>query len=191
MKIAIDLDDVLSQTMPALVKFHNEIYKTKLKEKDIKIYDLSEIFNEKTDEGIRRKVHEFHTTHYGQKIKPIKGAKKVLEKLKKNNELYIITARSEDIKKETEEWVEKHFPNIFSKIYFSKYLVLDGKEATKKSMCNDIGIDMFIEDNIKYAMECVEPNRKIYLFDYPWNQTNKLPNEIKRIFSWAEIEKLI
>jgi len=188
MKIGVDLDDVLSQSTPALIKFHNNTYGTSLKIKDLKTY-IWETWSETLKEALQ-KIEDFHKTPYFKNIKPIKGAKEVLEKLKKNNEIYIITARGDDIKKATEKWVENHFPNTFSKIYFTDEFLQENAEVTKGTVCNSIGIDVFIEDNLEYALECAGPNRKVYLLDYPWNQTDELPEGVKRVYSWKEIGEL-
>ena len=61
------------------------------------------------------------------------------------------------------------------------------------NMVNDRGgingrkINLIIEDNLSYAIECIAPHRKILLFDRPWNQADKLPNGIIRVHSWKEI----
>lgn len=186
MKIGIDLDEILSQSTLAFIKFHNEIYGTNIKIENKKTYSWSELINESGD-VYEKKIHEFFTSSYGKNIKPIKDARNVLEKLKSNNRLYIITARSNNVRKETEEWIEKHYYNIFSNIYFTDQWFKNGIETTKGTICNILGIDIFIEDNLEYALECVAPNRIVYLLDYPWNQTDKLPKGVRRVYSWKEI----
>ena len=190
MKIAVDLDEVLSQSMPALIKYHNDKYGTSLKTEDFKSYKFEEIWGGNLIEAIN-KVNDFHQSKYFDNVLPVKGAKEVLEKLKKNNELFILTARSEDMREKTEKFVEKYFPKIFSKIYFTNHFALNGTETTKKEMCDTLDIDVLIEDNIKYAGECATEKRKIYLMDYPWNQSDKLPKNVIRVHSWQEIGKKI
>jgi len=186
MRIGIDLDDVLSKTTPAFIKFHNDIYGTNIKIEEMKTYGWWNFIGGSKDE-YKRKVHEFITTSYGERAKLIKYSKEILKKLKRNNKLYIVTARSNDVKRETKKWVENNFPNIFSKIYFTDEFLQKNTRVTKKMICDDIDIDIFIEDNLEYAIECAGPNRKVYLLDYPWNQTDKLPNGVKRVYLWKEI----
>jgi len=187
MKIGVDLDNVLSQSMPALIEFHNKNYGTNQKLEDFKTANFEEAWGGSLEQAIQ-KIDKFHKTYGFKNLKPIEGAKEVLEKLKKNNELYIITARTDDIKKDTEDWIELYFPNIFSKIYFTNQFSMGNKSIPKKKVCDDLGIDVFIEDNITNVLECTSPNRKVYLFDYPWNQTNKLPEGVERVHSWKEID---
>ncbi len=185
MKIGVDLDDTLGHFVPAFIEFHNEKYGTNLKLEDFKSFDLQAILGT-TESEEQKRVHEFHESPYNENMKPLEGSLEILEKLKKENELFIITARQDMIKKETEKWVGENFPNIFSKIYFTNH----GK-TTKRKICDDFDMDIFIEDNLKYAFECSEPNRKIYLIDSPWNQTDKLPEGVTRVHSWKEIGELI
>ncbi len=191
MKIGVDLDDTLSETRQLILKFHNDTYGTSLEMKDIKSYNFWEVWGGTRAEAIQ-KIEDFFKTSYFSDIEPKEGAKDVLKKLKKNNELYVITARGDNMKKETEEWVEKYFPRIFSGIYLTNKFSDDGKGTTKEKVCDKLGIDIFIEDDIENVLECARQNsRKIYLFDYPWNQDDKLPKNVIRIHSWKEIEKLV
>lgn len=187
MKIGVDLDEVLSHSMPELIAFHNNTYGTKLKTEDFTSYHFDKVWGGTLAEAID-KVEIFHKTQYFKNIKPMEGAKEVLEKIKKNNELFVITARRDNIRKETEEWINKYFPNIFSKIYFTdEFSHASTKSTTKKIICDNLDIDIFIEDNINYAFECAGPNRKVFLIDRPWNQTVTLPQNIMRVHSWKEI----
>lgn len=189
MKIGIDLDDVLSKSTAAFIEFYNNTYGTNIKIENKEKYGWWELVDVPREEYEKR-VHEFYTTHYFQETDPVDGAKEILKKLKNNNELCIITARGNNIKEVTEKWVEKYFPNIFSKIYFTSQFELGAIQTTKSAICNDLNIDIFIEDNLEFAESCIKPNRKVYLLNYPWNQADKLPNGIKRVRSWEEIGQL-
>jgi uncharacterized HAD superfamily protein len=187
MKIGIDLDDTLSYTIPEMVEFHNKNYGTNLKPEDYKKYEQWYIWSETLEEALKR-LYEFHTSDYGENIKPILYAKDILDKAKENNQIFVITARSKNIEKETRDWLEKYYPNIFSKIYFTDNYSKENKKVTKKGVCDELGIDIFIEDNLQYATECANPERKVYLLDYPWNQSESLPENVKRVKDWKEID---
>lgn len=186
MKIGVDLDDVLSQSTPALIKFHNDNYGTDFKIENLKTYKLLTILGS-NKERAQKKLSEFHTSSYGREAKPITDARKILQKLKKGNDFYVITARTDDLEVETRRWIKDNYPNIFSEIYLTNEFLKKNPSVTKKTVCDNLGIDVFIEDNLDYAIECIGPGRKIFLLDYPWNQTDKLPKEITRVYSWNEI----
>ncbi|MFA5651783.1 MAG: hypothetical protein WC933_00235 [Candidatus Paceibacterota bacterium] len=191
MKIGIDLDDTISQSMQQVIRFHNDIHHTNFNVKDIKHFNIWEILGQTREDRVKE-VHEFHRSDYAKEAKPLPYSQEVLKKLKKNNELFIITARAYDIKKETEDWINKHFPNIFSGIYFTSQFAKDKTQTiTKKKVCDDLDIDIFIEDDINNILECIGSNRKAFLIDYPWNQTDKLPPNVIRVKSWKEIDIII
>ncbi len=190
MKIGIDLDDVLSQTMPALIKFHNDRYGTKLVMEDLKNGASWQTWGGTFADDVK-KIHDFHLSPYGQNIPPVKDAKEILEELKKDNELYIITARSDEIREDTEDWLEENFPNTFTKIYFTNHFLGNDTTTTKGKVCNNLGIDVFIDDALPNVLDCVDPKRKVFLINYPWNQTNKLPKGITRVNSWKELGEFL
>ena len=133
----------------------------------------------------------FYTTPYFQNTEPVDGAREILEKLKNKNKIYVITARGERAKEITEKWIGNNYPNIFDKIYFTNQFSQTGVKTTKAIVCDDLDIDIFIEDSLDFALECAKPNRKVFLLDYPWNKTDKLPNGVTRVYSWKEIFELV
>ncbi len=70
--------------------------------------------------------------------------------------------------------------------YIGEYQNKNGKKVTKADICLREGIECIIEDNGKYATECVEKGIRAYLFNRPWN-TNFLDPRLVRIESWREI----
>ncbi len=186
MKIGVDLDGVLSQTIPAIIEFHNNTYGTNFVLEKFSSNDYWEVWGGTKNEAID-KVHEFYKTNYFKDIKPVEGALEALNILKKNNSLVIITARADIIADTTREWVGKYFPNIFSEIYFTNHFAQEGTEKTKREFCDSLDINILIEDVVKYAIECVTPNRKVLILDCPWNKDASLPEGIERVYSWEEI----
>jgi len=186
MKIAVDLDQVLGNFLPALIKFHNTTYKTKLKPKDFTTYHLWEVWGGTKEQAIQ-KIYDFNETSYFRNIKPVKGAKQAMKVLKKDNELFLITSRSDDFKKRTEEWVERNFPNTFQGIYFTNSYSQSGTERTKAGVCDNLNVDVLVDDNPTFAEQCVKSGRKIFLFDFIWNKNTKPRKGVERVYSWKEI----
>ena len=89
MKIGIDLDDVLGQTMASIMQFHNGTYGTHLEMKDMKGYDLWKVWGG-TKEDMREKLLAFHRSHYGRNIVPVEGAQKACEELKKDKRFSLV-----------------------------------------------------------------------------------------------------
>ena len=109
------------------------------------------------------------------------GAKEVLNKLSVNNELYLITARSNyysnSLKKTTDEFIKKNkLP--FKEIYFECF------EVGKAIKCQELNIDLFIDD---YYVNCLEVGKKgidTLLF-------KKEYDNLKTINSWQDILKYV
>jgi uncharacterized HAD superfamily protein len=186
MRIAVDLDEVLAQFLQSFIDFHNEKYGTHFKLSDFHSYHLHNAWGGTVEEAIE-KVYQFHKTDHFKNIRPVQDAQESLQKLKKGNEIFIVTSRQNEIMHETEVWLDKHFPDTFSGIHFANHFSKSGIKRTKKEICDELGIEVLIEDSPDYAIECIKPGRKIFLLNYPWNKERKVPNEIQRVDSWKEI----
>jgi len=186
MKIGIDLDEVLAELMPELIDFYNESQNTSFKIEEFHFFNLEKVWGGTREEAIK-KVHEFYKSPSFDKIKPIIGCKEVLDILKKENELFIITSRPKNLEFSTKQWLEKYFPNTFSGVFFTNQFSLSEEKTTKLEICNSLGIEVFIDDHIDYALECLSSNRKVFLFNKPWNQKFEIPESIQRVSNWNEI----
>jgi uncharacterized HAD superfamily protein len=190
MKIGVDIDEVIAETINAVIAFHNEAYGTTLKKADFSSYDCHEIWGGTEEEAIL-KWHEFFETDHFTSISPIAGAYPALLALKqKGHELFAITARQHLIAKQTEDWVDEYFPDIFSGIYFGNRSGLEGIKRKKSDMCTELGITILIEDDLHHANDCVKHGIEVFLFDKPWNQ-KELPNNAQRVHSWSDIMGMI
>jgi uncharacterized HAD superfamily protein len=186
MKIGIDIDEVLAKFIVAFAEYHNKQYETSLKESDFSSYNLEGVLGVTTEEKVKR-LKEFYLTEEFKNLEPVPGSKERVLELKKNNELFIITSRHKEAYKVTKVWIEKHFPNTFSGMYFADYSAEDA--ITKNHFCEELGIDVFIDDCLTYATECGDKDTKVFLYDFFWNQTEELPDKVTRVKSWDEIVK--
>lgn len=189
MKIAIDLDEVLSNTMGPLCEFHNKKYKTNLKPKDFFSYEWEKVWGGTSKDTVKKWI-EFISEN-GEKLPVKKNALISVKELSKENELYVISARQNEIKKLTINWIEKNFPNYFKKILLANNYAIKGKELSKKELCEKEKIDILIEDQLKHSIGAVSKKRKVILFNYPWNKHTNLPKNIFRVNNWSEVTKLI
>ncbi|MCD6398532.1 MAG: hypothetical protein J7L08_01290 [Candidatus Aenigmarchaeota archaeon] len=186
MLIGVDLDEVISDTLPALIKFHNERYGTNLKKEDFYSYRFEYIWGGTREEAIR-KVLEFYKSKYYNTIKPVEGALEGIKKLREKNELVVITYRPTEFKEITEEWLKRYFHGCFSKIYFTNFYSVNGTIKKKYETCLEIGVDLMIDDLLKCSLDCASRNISVLLFNQPWNQCKELPALVKRVYSWKEI----
>ncbi len=190
MKIGIDLDEVLADFLTALIKFHNDKYDTAFERDQFHSYRVFEIWGG-TQEEADREIFEFYDTNYFNKIEPVPNAIENIDILSKKHELAIITSRQNEISEKTLDWVNKHFENKFSGIYFTNQHSKKGKCINKSAVCDSIGANLIIEDYLDYATECALSGKEVLLFDCPWNKTQALPKKVSRVYSWNEITETI
>jgi len=190
-KIGIDIDDTLLDFIGAYINFHNEIYKTNLKKEDFKTYSFNYARGGTMKQAIST-VKQFYKTDFFKEMQPFPGAVEVVQKLKENNELFIVTSRSGHIQEGTFTQILKHFPNIFSEVFFSSnhYTKAKNSGRTKAEICVGLGASLLIDDSLIYAKQCVEKGVNAILLDSPWNQNGSL-ERITRVNNWKEIENLL
>ena len=164
MRIAIDFDDTIVDTTKKVREYLNR-------------YNLEEF------EDIEEKT-KFYIKHIDDITKDLElkpYAKEVLNELSKNNELYIITARSDyyskNVKLLTKEFIKNNNLPI-KDIYFDCF------EEGKAIMCDKLNIDLFIDDYINNCLEVKNRGIKVLLFN---NEYEGLDN----VNSWLDVLKYV
>ncbi len=105
-----------------------------------------------------------------EELQPVKGAYEVLKKWKETGHTFhAITARGEPMRMTTEAWLEKHFPGFFDKITFCNHYRDEYPTYTKEKICEKENIQLFVEDNPKYAISLEAQGVEVYLLAKPWN----------------------
>lgn len=189
MRIGIDIDEVIADTLTEIIKFHNGAYGTTLTRGDVVRY-LGDVFGEQEEE-CTRKIFEFFETDHFAAVSPIAGALPALRILKDHgHELVIVTARPHAISAQTQAWIDAHYPELFSGIYFGNRHARTGDVRTKSELCLAAGAAVLIEDDLYHANECAANGIPVLLFDYPWNQ-GELPDHIHRVFSWDDVIRMV
>ena len=187
MIIGIDIDGVIADSEPLYRQTINKLFNLRLKQKDITSYKYEESAR-LTDNQMRLFWKTFYHEGGWLKIKPIKGAKKFLNKLKREkHKIVIVTSRPrEHIKKETYQWLKKH------KMPYSELIFLEKHESKHQAaLLHGHKFDYFIEDYYEYALDLAQRGVKLLLMDYPWNRRGKPHPNIKRIKSLKEAKAII
>lgn len=192
MNIGIDVDEVLAELLEAFLEYHNRKYNTNTQKKDMFSDSFLEVFGGTKEEN-QQKVLDFFKSEHFQNIKPVKRALEIIKLLAKEHQLCIITARPYIIRQETEQWLLRHFSNSFHCINFTNQWHGIGEKQLKSYIGKKHKIDVMIDDSLYHALDCASQGIYVLLadFGYPWNKTEKLPENIKRVHSWDEIAKEI
>ncbi|KAF9015478.1 hypothetical protein BDQ17DRAFT_1341135 [Cyathus striatus] len=179
--IAIDLDDVLSQTNATVAKWHNDTFGTSMTLADFYYYyywknpmwgSVTETFD---------KVKQFYATDVIYQSDSVPGAYEGVQRLRDMGyKLIIVTARAEDHADESWKWVDRHFPGIFDSIICTgqfKDAHKTGHEVvtklSKAQVCVDLGAILLIDDSAENALQVVtssKPTPVLLFGNYQWNQ---------------------
>jgi uncharacterized HAD superfamily protein len=192
MKIAFDLDDILAEFNQAWALFHNKKYGTNLTYGDFTDFDYTKFINITKEEAAFR-IFEFYKTDEGKNLKVVEGALEIVNKLKKNHELCVLTSRDVSIKDMTNNWVKKNFGNLFDEIYLTSQLTLAGlnHKVTKGDFCIKYGIDLLVEDAPVHAQNASDMGIKVALVEKTWNKSFTYTNKnLYRIKQYDELLKI-
>lgn len=177
MKIGIDIDNTICSTDELLDKKIDDYIKEKgMSQKEFfsDIKYMSDFYEEKLLEVV-----------FEDQVKD--GFLDVLNKLKINNEIIIVTARNEklsksfqNMRKATLEWLEKN------NIYYDKYYD-DAYKEGKVRVCKKEEIDIIIDDDINNYLAFKDSGIKTLLFD----DKGKYLDIVDRVGSWREVEEVL
>ncbi|KAI9068017.1 hypothetical protein FKP32DRAFT_1643051 [Trametes sanguinea] len=195
--IAVDMDDVLSQTNDVVAAWHNEAYGTKMTLDDFLYYYYWMNPYWGNPEETVEKVEEFWKTDYIDKAPPVPGAKEALTKLKDMGyRLVVVTARQIRELDRSEAWLERNFPGLFETMICtgqSMETLVDQQELvtklSKADVCRKLGAKFLIDDSAENAIKCVttEPQVPVLLFgDYAWNQHAAHYDDVTKEVSFEE-----
>ena len=189
MRIGIDFDETLADSIQMIIKLHNKQYGTNYKKEEVVKYKVEEIWDGTKEEWMA-KLDDFFSAKNVKNLDPVAGAIPAIDALKKaGHELYIITARGEGDVEATELWLKKHFPETFKGIHYAHVRSEDpAKKRKKADICKELGVKLMIDDHMSVAKNCSEEGIRVLLIDEPWNQ-GELPEHVERVFSWEEIVK--
>ena len=184
MKIGIDIDEVIAEFVKSYILLLKErgIF---VNYEDVINYHFWESFPI-TKEEDERYIKEFFNSHHFDEIKLVDGSQSSINFLSKNHEIYFITSRPSSIKEKTCQFIHANFSLSELNIFFSGDFHL-GNGKTKAEICRELHIDLMIEDNKNYALDCAKNGIKVILLGRPWNKDFKGHKNISKVDSWSEI----
>lgn len=191
--IAVDLDDVLSQSNETMRLHVNEHYGGQHTEEDFLI-DAPYFKYWETVGGIKPEEGEIRYQSYKiirntKAMQPVSGALTALQKLQKKYKLIIVTARGREDAEATETWLEGHYPGIFHGVEFVPEAWLPNAEITKANICQQIGASYLIDDSLEHCEIVAKTGINCLLFgEYGWSRYRQLPPHIIRLKDWQAVE---
>ena len=190
MIIGVDLDDVLMDTFPAFLAFCNQRYNEQFRVEQFVSFRYYGVWGLTKEQG-RARFIEFDSSESKKSIPPMPGAKEMIARLAQVHELHIITARPQEIAEGTHQWIEQHFPEVFTDVHFCSKNGGADYHRPKPLVCKELGAMLHIEDHPETAEQCAKEGIHVYLFDQPWNrhefqETPLLAGGIFRFKGWKD-----
>lgn len=192
--IAVDADDVLGNENHAIMHFINEQYGRNHTPDD---YNVTGQYGPYWEDiwKVGDQGKEWYNAYVNAKAKgkvmlqPLPRAIGTMRILHKNYELVVITSRKGILLDVTKQWLQEHFPNLFTDVHFVELWGVTEK-VTKAKICNDIGAVYLIDDNVEHCALAQETGVQSLLFgDYGWNRDVDIPEGVFRVRDWYAVQE--
>jgi hypothetical protein len=135
-------------------------------------------------------------TLYQPFMTPLDGMGKAVYKvweLQNKKPIQIITARPEEVRTETIDWLDQHFPVPYV-LHIQPPPMNDVNKTDKSEIINGLGLTHFVEDRFRNCTEiangspCIE---KLFLLNKPYNRGRRIGGKVERIDWLSEIHKIL
>ncbi len=164
--ITFDLDDVLCDVTRPFVVWHNERFGTDFEFEDIIADNIHELAGITKSEEFDRWLLFFQSPIY-MEIVPDPEAVMVLERLKDQFHIVIISARNTKFQPFAQPWLKKYLDGLYDEVFFIKGK--DGSKKTKGEICKSVGSVLHVDDEPHHFAACKANGIKFILFTAPWN----------------------
>ncbi len=193
MTIAIDIDEVLADTITVFLKYHNDTYGTSFGYPDMLSNDWRISLNLNTSE-LTERITAFDSAGHIHTVPPVSGAVEAVKRLASKHKLIALTSRWGMAVQATKPWIENNFSNLISEVHFSSnpFVTSDlhlGKKD-KGQICKDLSVKLIIEDSVSFAKQCSDAGVPVILLDRPWNKEVSGP-KISRAYEWGEVPQMV
>ena len=188
--IAVDCDDVLISTAPAVLEYYNKTYGAQVPLEDF-YTDRPSLWNAPDTITSVNRINDFMESEAFRPLPTSDTTLAILQQLSRYHDLHVVTGRAESATTITQALLDRLFPGIFLSLEFTHYS--SDNERPKARVCQDMGADLLIDDHIHHVTRVADCGIEAYLFgDYPWNQVKTLPPNVTRVRDWQAIaDKLL
>lgn len=179
-KIGLDFDGVIANTNEVKIRLVEEMYGIKLplylaKEK------LSVASGIITSEQYSDAVNRLYNTDLTLDARPVSGACEVIQQLKKDYDVSIVTSRREKSVEIVRQWCEN---NGITEIQIIGTNLLPKTQYLGGYYC-------FVDDDLDKLKPLFGTVKNLFLFSWEYNQSDSLPIDVKRVLGWNEISQLL
>lgn len=194
MRIGIDIDDVLADTLPAFVRYNNHNHGGRWAIEDFHTAVWESVLGLTSDQMADR-LESFFDSEEFRSVGPADGSSLIIPTLARAHELHIVSARWDRIVPFTERWLGEHFHGVFTGIHFAANHYTTraaprGDRRTKDEILAHNKLEVLIEDSLEYAERCLSNGFEVILFDRPWNR-RATDLRFRRVTGWSEVPAMI
>lgn len=181
MRIGVDIDGVLADFNKAFIERIIHVTKRDLFPKrpfEIPTWHYAEHYGYSPAEVAQVWSSIATSSFFWSSLPPYSDTQEALkylgERIRFGDDVYFITARlGIDAKKQTEQWLETHFPTA----HVPPLTVLI---SSQKDLCAEaLDLDVYIDDrdlNVENVWKLRANMTRIFLMDRPWNRNYQSPN---------------
>jgi len=183
MKIGIDIDDVLADSLPHYTRAFNQRFGLQ-----IDLADAAWRIFDRFPRISRQEAQDFFSglieAGFFSSRPLLPGAKDAVESLAEDgHRLFIITGRAPQDEAITRSWLThvgllSHFEAVVHK-------AREPVGRHKSGAASGLQLDVFVEDELAVATAVAETAIPVLLYDQPWNR-GVLPDNVRRVRSWTE-----
>ncbi len=192
--LAFDCDDVLVLTGQDLISEYNRRHHTVVEPRHLYGTAGIEVWGVDEEEACQR-VEALIREERHETLAPTQDMVTAVRSLARFcKEAHVVTSRSYERAAATERLVYGHYTGIFRAIHYANsYSPGTPPELrrTKGSICNEIGADIAIDDNVGHAESVLRESQvqlAIVYGDYAWNRDLTLQEGMVRCTTLPEVE---
>jgi len=186
-RYGFDLDGVVCDFWPVFEDKVKKMFNKTIYLNEVTSYNLEEnldLTQEQISAAIIEALFDVHA------VRPINGAHSFITKYyRKTKEVPVfITCRGakegkymEEIKRATADWLSLFLHPIPFEVTFTK--------TSKVQSVIDKGVNIYVEDRRRYALELADSEICVFLLDYPYNRHCENSRYLERVQDWTFIHK--
>lgn len=191
--IAVDIDDVLAIENEAVRLYANENYGYSHTPEDYlapgEYWGYWETVQGLDKAEGKRRYEAYLASGIKARLEVMDGALAALTHLKRTYDLIIVTSREAHLVEITEQWLTKHFPEVFTDIAFVA-LWTGNVKGSKADVCMQLNAQFLIDDNPQHLELARACGIKGLLFgQYGWSIGREIAPEIVKVDSWHQVRE--
>ncbi len=191
--ITFDCDEVLAELIKSMLDRHNNTFLwIPLAWDEIVDYyveNIPKIKEQKISFDASKQVFDEVILDHGT-ISPVAGMDAIVRGLKNQwHELYVITARGDELQEATIQWIETHYPKMFSDIILANHY--NENSRCKWDICHYLWSELMFEDTIHNSEKIIAKDIPVIMPNKPWNKGYESGNNIHKVDRVEQMKEIL